>query len=123
MSNNDINNIKNLNINGLITLSQTDDLDVITLDKNTSFVDYNNLQNTFYTRIGSSGDELNPQMSMDMSGNVYMTGVFTSDELGIYDFTNNNIPIGLTWPTGNGTTVPHNNMPPYFVLAYIMKCY
>ena len=25
--------------------------------------------------------------------------------------------------TDNGTSKTHNNMPPYYVLAYIMKCY
>jgi hypothetical protein len=101
MSNNDIKNVNNININGFITPSQSTDLDVITLDKNVSFVDYDNLQNTFYTRIGSSGDELNPQLSIDNSGSVYMAGVFTSDELGIYDFTNNDIPIGSLTKEGD----------------------
>lgn len=70
------------------------DLDVIDTNTKTSFVDYENLQNAFYTKIGGSGYDLNPQICLDKHDNVYMSGVYDSDELGIYDFTNNTIPVG-----------------------------
>ncbi len=79
----------------------TNDLDVITVDKNTSFIDYNNLQNTFFTHIGGSGDDLNTKISIDDSGNVYMAGVFRSNELNIYDSTNNKIPVASTFKDGD----------------------
>lgn len=87
-----------VNIDGQVNILQSaysDDLDVISNNKNTSFVDYNNLQNTFYTHIGGEGNDLNPQMSIDKDGNVYMAGVYKSPELNIYDCTNNNIPVGI----------------------------
>ena len=70
------------------------DLDVIDTNTKTSFVDYENLQNAFYTKIGGDGYDLNPQICLDKNDNVYMSGVYDSDELGIYDFTNNTIPVG-----------------------------
>lgn len=70
------------------------DLDVIDTNTKTSFVNYENLQNSFYTKIGGEGYDLNPQICLDKNDNVYMSGVYESDELGVYDFTNNTIPIG-----------------------------
>ena len=71
------------------------DLDVIDTSTKTSFVNYENLQNTFYTRIGGNGgDTVNPQIHLDKNDNLYMVGVFSSDELNIYDFTNTTVPIG-----------------------------
>jgi len=70
------------------------DLDVIDTNTKTSFVNYQNLQNTFYTRIGGGGNDLNPQMYLDKHDNVYLAGVYESSELGIYDFTNNTVPVG-----------------------------
>lgn len=70
------------------------DLDVIDTSTKTSFVNYENLQNTFYTRIGGDGDTLNPQIHLDKNDNIYMVGVFTSNELNIYDFTNTTVPVG-----------------------------
>uniref|UniRef100_A0A6C0IG15 Bulb-type lectin domain-containing protein n=1 Tax=viral metagenome TaxID=1070528 RepID=A0A6C0IG15_9ZZZZ len=70
------------------------DLDVIDTNTKTSFVNYQNLQNTFYTKIGGGGYDLNPQIYLDKNDNVYMAGVYNSDELGIYDFTNNEVPVG-----------------------------
>ena len=71
------------------------DLDVIDTSTKTSFVNYQNLQNTFYTRVGGDGDDLNPQIYLDKSNNVYMAGVYDSNELGIYDCTNTDAPIGM----------------------------
>lgn len=88
------------------------DLDVIDTSTKTSFVNYQNLQNTFYTRIngmtGSTGytgftgsnGVLNPQMHLDKNNNVYMAGVYENNELGIYDFTNNTIPVGTLYVDG-----------------------
>jgi len=76
------------------------DLDVIDVNTKTSFVNYDNLQNTFYTRIGGGNDDLNPQMYLDKYDNVYMTGVYESEELGIYDFTNNTVPVGSLYLDG-----------------------
>ena len=71
------------------------DLDVIDTSTKTSFVNYENLQNTFYTRIGGDGgDTLNPQIHLDKNDNLYMVGVFSSNELNIYDFTNTTVPVG-----------------------------
>ncbi len=90
----------NATVNGLIIPSHANDQDVVTLDKNVNFIDYKNLQNTFYTRVGGSSDELNPQMAVDNSGNIYMAGVYDSDELDIYDFTNNTTPVGSLFKSG-----------------------
>ena len=76
--------------------SYTNELDVVSLNTNTSFIDYNNLQNTFYTHVGGNDDELNAQIGVDSCGNVYMAGVFDSSELNIYDSTNNSIPVTTT---------------------------
>ena len=85
----------NLTMKGLLTSSSANDLDVITLDKNTNFVDYNNIQNTFYTHIDCTNDYvINPQLSIDMSRNVYMAGIYAGNELNIYDGTNNSVPVG-----------------------------
>ncbi|NBP57760.1 hypothetical protein EBU71_14740, partial [bacterium] len=70
------------------------DLDVIDTNTKTSFVNYQNLQNTFYTKIGGEGYEVNPQIHLDKNDNVYMAGVYDSDEVSIYDFTNQNVPVG-----------------------------
>ena len=70
------------------------DLDVIDPNTKTSFVNYQNLQNSFFTKLGSGGDDLNPQIYLDKYDNVYMAGVYQSDELNIYDFTNNSVPVG-----------------------------
>jgi len=70
------------------------DLDVIDVNTKTSFVNYQNLQNSFFTKLGNVGDDLNPQIYLDKYDNVYMTGVYQSDELNIYDFTNNTVPVG-----------------------------
>ena len=70
------------------------DLDVIDTNTKTSFVNYQNLQNTFYTRIGGGGYDYNPQMYLDKHDNLYMAGVYESSELGIYDCTNNDVPVG-----------------------------
>ena len=70
------------------------DLDVIDTNTKTSFVNYQNLQNTFYTKIGGDEYELNPQIHLDKNDNVYMAGVYDSDEIRIYDFTNQNVPVG-----------------------------
>ena len=77
------------------------DLDVIDVNTKTSFVNYDNLQNTFYTRIGGGSDDLNPQMYLDKYDNVYMAGVYESEELGIYDFTNNTVPVGSLYLDGD----------------------
>ncbi len=77
------------------------ELDVISVDKNTSFIDYNNLQNTFYTHVGGSNNDINSRISIDNSGNVYMSGVFQSNELNIYDSTNNKIPVASTFKDGD----------------------
>jgi microcystin-dependent protein len=76
------------------------DLDVIDTNTKTSFVNYQNLQNTFYTKIGGGGYDLNPQIYLDKHDNVYMAGVYDSSELGIYDFTNNEVPIGSLFLDG-----------------------
>ena len=91
------------------------DLDVIDTSTKTSFVNYENLQNTFYTKIdGISGGTgytgytgyygqdgvLNPQIYLDKNDNVYMAGVYGSNEIGIYDFTNNTIPVGSLFLDG-----------------------
>jgi len=70
------------------------DLDVIDTSTKTSFVNYQNLQNSFYTKIGGNNYDANPQMYLDKHDNVYIAGVFVSSELGIYDFTNNEVPVG-----------------------------
>lgn len=72
----------------------TNDQDVIDVNVKTSFVDYKNLQNTFYNRISGDSDELRPQLGIDKYGNTYVAGVYQSDELDIYDSTNNTIPVG-----------------------------
>lgn len=72
----------------------TNDQDVIDVNVKTSFVDYNNLQNTYYTRIGGTDDELRPQLGIDKFGNTYVAGLYQSNELDIYDCTNNTIPVG-----------------------------
>jgi microcystin-dependent protein len=69
------------------------DLDVIDTSTKTSFVNYQNLQNTFYTKVGGDGDDLNPQIYLDKNNNVYMAGVYDSSQLGIYDCTNNDEPV------------------------------
>jgi len=70
------------------------DLDVIDTNTKTSFVNYQNLQNTFYTKIGGPEYELNPQIHLDKNDNVYMAGVYDSNEVSIYDLTNQNVPVG-----------------------------
>lgn len=70
------------------------DLDVIDTNTKTSFVNYQNLQNSFYTKIGGSGSEVNPEIHLDKNDNVYMAGIYNSDKLQIYDFTNQNVPVG-----------------------------
>lgn len=77
------------------------DLDVIDVNTKTSFVNYDNLQNTFYTKVGGGNDDLNPQMYLDKYDNVYMAGVYESEELGIYDFTNNTVPVGSLYLDGD----------------------
>ncbi len=89
-----------ITMNGVVVPSHTEDVDVVSLDKHTNFINYNNLHNTFYTRIGGSDKELAPQISTDDNGNVYVTGAYQSNELDIYDFTNNNVPIGSLFLEG-----------------------
>lgn len=80
------------------------DLDVIDTSTKTSFVNYENLQNTFYTRIGGDGgDTLNPQIHLDKNDNLYMVGVFSSNELNIYDFTNTTVPVGSIIKDNDGS--------------------
>jgi len=81
--------------------TNVEDLDVIDINTKTSFVNFDNLQNTFYTSISGDNNELNPQLSIDKYDNVYMAGVFQSDELNIYDGTNNTIPVSNLYIDGD----------------------
>jgi hypothetical protein len=89
----------------------TNDQDVIDVNVKTSFVDYKNLQNTFYTRISGDSDELRPQLGIDKYGNTYVAGVYRSDELDIYDSTNNTIPVGSLNQNGDQSLfiIKYNN--------------
>ncbi len=77
------------------------DLDVIDTNTKTSFVNYNELQNTFYTRIGGPGSDVNPQLGLDKDGNLYVAGCYDSSELSFYDATNNTVPVANLYKEGS----------------------
>ena len=58
----------------ILQSAYTEDLDVINIDKNTSFVDYKKLSKTFYTKIGGSGGEYNYKNNrcVDKDNNLYI---------------------------------------------------
>lgn len=72
----------------------TNDFDIVDLNSKTSFIDYKNLQNTYYTRICGTSDDLRPQLGLDKDGNLYVAGVYQSSELNIFDYSSNNVPVG-----------------------------
>jgi hypothetical protein len=87
-----------ININGQVNIEQsayTEDIDVINIDKNTSFVDYSKLTHTFYTKLGGSGSENNFKNNkcVDKYNNLYIIGESSSEYINIFDSTNNNVPV------------------------------
>jgi microcystin-dependent protein len=81
----------------------SNDVDIVDLNSKTSFINYKNLQNTYYTRIGGNSDELRPQLGIDKYGNTYVGGMYQSEELDIYDCSNNEIPVGNLFQDGEQT--------------------
>jgi hypothetical protein len=78
----------------ILQSAYNDDVDVIDIDKNTSFIDYRNLSKTYYTKISGTGDEdlYRNNKCVDINNNLYIVLRSRSYELNIYDSTNNNVP-------------------------------